>query len=128
MGHTPWSKHVVARMRLEGAIADLKEHIFFPKNEPCLIFMLVDVQADARRWIVGGFDQSVSTSRLLASCYKVRQPPRTSILSPLRYAPIEVVETESTRLQGKTTTLYAPATFGGIPCTGSGFWIAALVK
>ena len=26
MGHTPWSKHIIARMRLEGAIADLKTY------------------------------------------------------------------------------------------------------
>jgi len=128
MRHTPWSKHIVARMRLEGAIADLKD-VFSRKNEPCLILTLVDVQADARRWIVRGFRSKRKHRPFARQLLQTSASRRASrFFRHSGAAPIEVVETESSRLQGKTIALSAPASFGVIPCTGPDFWIAALVK
>src|SRR5215472_6924128 len=69
MGDASRSKNVIAGMRLEGLIADLKD-VLTLENQPRLILSLVDVQPDAGSRIVGGFDQSVSTACLLAAGHK----------------------------------------------------------
>jgi hypothetical protein len=54
-----------ARMRAEGLTTHLKR-VFALKNETRLILSLVNVQADACRRIIGGFDQGISAASLFA--------------------------------------------------------------
>jgi hypothetical protein len=67
-------------MCVEGLIPDLKDELSL-QNEPSLIFPLVDMQADAGRRIIRGFDESVRSAGLLSNRHK--RYPTTAHLDSL---------------------------------------------
>ena len=69
VGYMSWSKDIVARTCTE-CLTTYLECLFAFKNKPGFIFPLVNVQRNTRRRIVGGFDQTISSTGLLANCEK----------------------------------------------------------